>query len=204
MQVDVLRTLPESLRIEAGQVLWEAFRDKMLHTIGSKNPQEVLARTMRPERVMVAVEHTNDDSYGRVLGVAAVADAAGLPLDLGQDQLVREFGPLLGRIRALIGRFLQSKARPGELELSFIAVAPEARSLGVGRVLLDAVEARARSTGLITVRLEVVDNNHRARSLYERHGYRHARRVSIPFIKPIMGFGGYEEMVLAVRHPDTD
>lgn len=203
MHVEVLPTLPDSLRLAAAQVLWEAFREKMLHVIGTQNPHEVLARTMDSERVMVAVADSADDSHGRVLGVAAVADLDGLPLDVSQDQLIREFGQLLGRLRALIGRFLQSKAREGELELSFIAVAPDARGLGVGRVLLDAVEARAHSAGLITVRLEVVDNNHRARSLYERHGYRHARRVSIPFIKPIMGFGGYEEMVIAVQPHDA-
>lgn len=204
MQVEVLPTLPEPLRLEAGLVLWEAFREKMLHTIGSRKPQEVLARTIVSERVLVAVEDTEDDSFGSVLGVAAVADVNGLPLDLSKDQLVREFGPLLGRVRALIGRFLQSKAREGELELSFIAVAPDARGQGVGRALLDAVEARAHSAGLITVRLEVVDNNPRARDLYERHGYRHARRVSLPLIRPIMGFGGYDEMVLAVGSPGTD
>ena len=174
----------------------------MLYTIGTRNPHEVLARTMDAERVLVAVQDAEDGSYGRVLGVAAVADMDGQPLDLSPDQLVRESGPLLGRLRALIGRFLQSKAREGELELSFIAVAPNARGMGVGRALLDAVEARAHSAGLITVRLEVVDSNPRARSLYERHGYRHARRVSLPPIKPIVGFGGYDEMVLAVQPRD--
>lgn len=198
VHVEVLPALPESLRLAAGQVLWEAFSEKMLNVLGRRNPAEVLARTMVPDHVMVAVEGTAHDSHVRVLGVAAVADDDGLPLDLGKDQLVAEFGPLLGRLRAFAGMFLQSKARSGELELSFIAVAPDARGSGVGQVLLDAVEARARSAGMLAVRLEVVNNNPRARSLYERYGYRHARRVNLPFLKPIMGFGGYDEMVLAI------
>jgi ribosomal protein S18 acetylase RimI-like enzyme len=52
-----------------------------------------------------------------------------------------------------------------------LAVLPTHRSLGAGSRLIDAVVTRARALGACKVTLEVVDSNHGARRLYERHGF---------------------------------
>jgi ribosomal protein S18 acetylase RimI-like enzyme len=51
-------------------------------------------------------------------------------------------------------------------------VVPECAGRGVGRLLLDACLARARETGLEQLRLTVTEINVRAKSLYERAGFR--------------------------------
>jgi ribosomal protein S18 acetylase RimI-like enzyme len=51
-------------------------------------------------------------------------------------------------------------------------VAPECAGRGVARLLLDACIARARETGLEQLRLTVTESNARAKSLYERAGFR--------------------------------
>jgi ribosomal protein S18 acetylase RimI-like enzyme len=51
-------------------------------------------------------------------------------------------------------------------------VAPEHAGHGVGRLLVDACVARARAAGLERLRLTVTDSNARAKSLYERAGFR--------------------------------
>jgi [ribosomal protein S18]-alanine N-acetyltransferase len=53
-----------------------------------------------------------------------------------------------------------------------IAVAPARGGLGLGGQLLDAAEARARSTGCDRLRLEVRADNGAGIRLYERRGYR--------------------------------
>ncbi len=58
----------------------------------------------------------------------------------------------------------------GSPYVASVAVAESARGRGVGKALLDAVEARWK--GARYVFLCVSDFNVRARSLYERHGYR--------------------------------
>lgn len=50
-------------------------------------------------------------------------------------------------------------------------VAPQARRVGAGRLLLDACVAWARERALTPVRLEVVDANAAAVTLYERYGF---------------------------------
>lgn len=54
--------------------------------------------------------------------------------------------------------------------IASLAVAPEARGLGIGGRLLDFVEDRARP-GAKHIFLCVSSFNTRARALYERHGY---------------------------------
>lgn len=59
-------------------------------------------------------------------------------------------------------------------ELKRMWVIPQARGLGVSRIILAALEARARSEGVRTLRLETGVANHAALALYARAGF--ARR----------------------------
>jgi putative acetyltransferase len=57
-------------------------------------------------------------------------------------------------------------------ELKRMWVIPEARRLGVSRIILAALEARARSEGVCALRLETGVENHAALGLYTRAGFR--------------------------------
>ncbi len=57
------------------------------------------------------------------------------------------------------------------LNLHDLAVLPAYRGRGIGRLLLAAVEERARQRGCCKVTLEVRDDNAIARALYRRSGY---------------------------------
>jgi len=61
-------------------------------------------------------------------------------------------------------------ARP-LLNIHDLAVLPEFRSLGIGRALLEAAEARARQLGCCKLTLEVREDNERARCLYKSVGF---------------------------------
>ncbi|HEU4405407.1 MAG TPA: GNAT family N-acetyltransferase [Polyangiaceae bacterium] len=52
-----------------------------------------------------------------------------------------------------------------------LGVLPECRGRGVGRLLLGAVERRARALGCCKLTLEVLENNRPARALYESVGF---------------------------------
>ena len=59
----------------------------------------------------------------------------------------------------------------GEAELLRIAVAPEARGLGIGRVLLEACQGDLAQAGLVHLFLEVRPSNAAAIRLYETSGW---------------------------------
>jgi GNAT superfamily N-acetyltransferase len=61
---------------------------------------------------------------------------------------------------------------PGLGEIKRMYVVPTARGWGLSRLLLDAVESQARSTGLTRLQLETGTRQTEAIALYTNHGYR--------------------------------
>lgn len=70
---------------------------------------------------------------------------------------------LLGYVVALVAGL--------EAEIADLAVAPEARRLGIGRALLRRVLAELGEAAVQTVYLEVRESNQAARTLYEASGF---------------------------------
>ncbi|QDT69496.1 putative acetyltransferase [Planctomycetes bacterium MalM25] len=78
----------------------------------------------------------------------------------------------VGITTAFVG-YSTFKAAP-LINLHDVAVLPAARGCGVGRALLGAVEQYARELGCCKLTLEVLQNNTRAKVLYESFGFRQA------------------------------
>lgn len=84
--------------------------------------------------------------------------------------LAHEDDQPLGVAICLVG-FSSFRGKP-LLNIHDIAVSPEARGKGIGRKLLEAVEADARALGCCKVTLEVRSDNERAMGLYRSVGFR--------------------------------
>jgi ribosomal protein S18 acetylase RimI-like enzyme len=117
------------------------------------------------EEVYRAGGFTTDD-YSRELldGAARVRDAIVL------------VATLEGRLVASVtlappGTPFAEISRPHELEVRMLAVAADARRLGIADRLMDEAEATARSLGLTGVVLSTEPDMHDAHRLYERRGY---------------------------------
>jgi len=67
-------------------------------------------------------------------------------------------------------------ARP-LLNIHDFFVAPTCRGAGVGRLLMAAIQERARELGCCKLTLEVLENNHRARGVYAAAGFDQATYV---------------------------
>lgn len=84
-------------------------------------------------------------------------------------------GSLGGGVDAAAVVFYRRGSRSARLYS--LAVDARARRTGLGRALLAAVEADARTRGCTTMRLEVHDGNVAAIALYEHLGYRRGRKL---------------------------
>ena len=60
--------------------------------------------------------------------------------------------------------------------LNLLAVKPGYQRLGIGRQLIEWLEASARTAGIFTVNLELRATNDAARSFYQKLGYREVGR----------------------------
>ncbi|NUO75739.1 MAG: GNAT family N-acetyltransferase [Lysobacter sp.] len=78
---------------------------------------------------------------------------------------------------------LEFGGRYGLLDELFVL--PAHRGAGLAKRALAEAEALCRAEGLLTLRLEVNDDNERARGIYERAGYRaHPRRLMTRWLDP--------------------
>jgi GNAT superfamily N-acetyltransferase len=75
----------------------------------------------------------------------------------------------------------------GELEIKRMYVVPTARGKGLSRLMLAALEDRARALGVTRIVLETGDRQPEAVSLYESSGY-----------ERIAGFGHYADSPLSI------
>ncbi len=78
-------------------------------------------------------------------------------------------GRAVGIANCFLG-FSTFNARP-LINVHDLAVLPQFRGRGVGRLLLDAVVQKARALGCCRVTLEVQEANARARALYQEAGF---------------------------------
>lgn len=64
-----------------------------------------------------------------------------------------------------------NQVRPGQIELTYIGVAPEARGRGLGKTILTAFIESARAAGYTSVALSVETDNPAALALYAKFGF---------------------------------
>jgi [ribosomal protein S18]-alanine N-acetyltransferase len=79
-------------------------------------------------------------------------------------------------VSSLAAGFVLARVAAGEAEVLTIAVRPNARHKGLGRVLMEAAAAHAREMGARTMFLEVGETNAAARRLYRTLGFAEVAR----------------------------
>lgn len=141
------------------------------------------SRVMDPEYALSA--YAND---GTLLGVAGFKTSNGAMTDGEFEDLTAIYG-LFGTLwRLPLLLLLGRKVEPDVLLMDGIFVAEHARSQGVGKALLQAVSAEAKARGCVSVRLDVIDTNPRARALYERTGFKPLENHDLGPLKWLFGF----------------
>jgi ribosomal-protein-alanine N-acetyltransferase len=82
---------------------------------------------------------------------------------------------MAAQVSGVIAAFAFVERAPGEAHILNFAVHPSHRRAGVGRRLMEAILADARTKGLRKVRLEVRESNVPAQLFYRRLGFRATR-----------------------------
>lgn len=95
---------------------------------------------------------------------------------IAEDDRARRLGFVLARSRPDV--FTEASVTHVET----LATEAEAEGMGVGRMLMRAVEDWARARGSVFVTLNVFDTNARARGFYTRLGY---QPETVHYIKPL-------------------
>lgn len=125
----------------------------------------ILQENPRQPEVLELIEHS--DTYSAALYPAECRYPVGVVYLAGPA--VRFFVARIAGLAMGCGAMVIGPDRTAELKR--IIVRPEARGQGIGRALLDAIEAKARQTDIGTLLLETGPQSLEALHLYRRCGY---------------------------------
>lgn len=148
-----------------------------------------LEEALDPDFAISAVSHE-----GTLLGLAGYKTDKGAFVNGTLAQMTGVYGRFGGLWRGTLLDLLEREPEPGSLLMDGIIVSEAARGKGVGTALLQAIFNKAAEDGLHRVRLDVIDRNVRARSLYERMGFRSVSEEHTGFLKHIFGFSSATRM----------
>lgn len=183
--------IPEKDREEAAALYWDAFGEKLGFTMGPKYQAMMFVRSvLRPDHGICA-----HDDNGRLLGIAGFKTSKGALVGGDFNDLRRVYGWVSAAIRCSLLSLLERDTENERFLMDGLFVAPEARGMGVGTALLDAIVDEARRRGYDQVRLDVVDTNPRAKALYRHVGFKEIKTVKIGLLKHIFGFSASTTMV---------
>ncbi|MEQ3625580.1 MAG: GNAT family N-acetyltransferase [Celeribacter sp.] len=173
-------------------LFWQAFGPKLGRLLGPEPAARAyLATVLQPEHAYVARR-----GDGPPLGFAGVKRGAAGLMAGGLRELHDAYG-MLGTVwRAPLLDLMASEAAPGVVVLDGIGVANVARGQGIGTALIEALRQDGQDTGARELRLELVEDNLRARALYERLGFRAAGRHRLGLVAPLLGHRRTVVMVL--------
>lgn len=190
MNVTVKLGFPESEREQVAGILYEALEKVYQAVFGTpKRAAGAIAKHLRQDRTITALVD------GRVVGVCGISHGKKRFLDLGFWDVFRDFAFSAFRVM-FVGAIFEERARPDEMIVESLAVAPEFRGRGIGSLLLEEAVAQAKKQGFVRVRLYVASGNERALSFYHRHKFVVTRFQPLPFPwNKFVGLAGSYELI---------
>jgi ribosomal protein S18 acetylase RimI-like enzyme len=190
----VLRGLPEHLRAAAAALYWEAFGGKLGRVLGPEaRAQDYLRRAIAADHAIVALAED-----GALVGLVGFKSPQGAFADGSMRLLCEVYGWPGGVWRGVALGLLAREVDNRRFLIDGLCVARAARGQGVGTALIGEILACARERAYREVRLDVISTNVRARTLYERLGFRAVRTERLGLLRHLFGFEAATTMVRPV------
>ena len=183
------------LSMNAAEIYDEAFGRKFSAAMPDKEKRiAVLAEGFLPAYGFCVLAHDE------ILGLAGFQTKNGaLTGGITLSMLIRNLG-FFGGIRAgVILGLLERKPAKRELLMDGIVVGRPYRGNGFGTLLLDEIIKYAETHYFDSVRLDVIDDNPRAKKLYEARGFVAKKHNDYRRFKGLIGFSGATTMVFNVK-----
>lgn len=185
------QTLPAALRPKAIALYWQAFGGKLGRVMGPEvKALRFLDRVLRADHCLYAL-----DAEGALLGMAGFKTPKGSFAGGEIGDILAIYGVLGAAWRLPLLWMLQSDTDNLRFLVDGICVAQAQRGKGIGTALLAAIEQEGRQRGYAAVRLDVIDDNFRAKQLYLRCGYAIEKTEDIGLLRYVFGFQTSSTMV---------
>lgn len=166
------------------KIMQETFWQKLKWFFKNVSKEESIQLMEKMITYKLGFYYKEDD---QVLAAALLSEAGNPHMAVGPEVRSR-IG--LWRSWLLKVTFTATPRDKDTLCLQMIAVNSNARGKGIGQKMLIHLEEFARNNGYTEIVLDVIDNNSRAKKLYEREGFLVSRHVYTRLFTRGMGFDG--------------
>lgn len=192
--IEIRKGFGEKHRCEAARIYVIAFKSKFEELIGDKDSiQTIFEKTMDPDCALCAY-----DGNDQLIGIAGFNLGDKKLVNIQIADFINAFGYIKGLWKAILVELIFSRKPKSNQELLMdgIAVKSEFRGRGIGSQLFHALMEYAKVNNYSRVRLDVIDENPRAKALYESLGFDKTKYQKVPkFIKRKIGVSGVTSMV---------
>jgi len=183
--------IPQGAEAQAAALYWSAFGEKLGRVMGpDAKAIAYIRRVLDPTHAISAI-----DDDGTLMGVVGFKTDKSALVDGDYKDFVAIYGHLGAMWRAALLALLERDTENRRFLMDGIFVAPDARGQGIGSALLLAIMNEGRKRGYTSLRLDVIDTNPRAKSLYERQGFVATKTEELGPLKHIFKFKSATTMV---------
>jgi ribosomal protein S18 acetylase RimI-like enzyme len=193
-EIQFLLGVPEEHRQSAAELYDEAFGAKFSVAISDKDKRmQLITSGLKLEFAYCAVKGS------RLVGLTGFhSDQGSLTSGITYRSLLSYLGFIKGNWAAVIFSLYERTPKKGELVMDGISVRSDVRGLGIGTQLLKLLIVHATKHKFASIRLDVIDTNDRARTLYERIGFKSVRTERFEYLRWLLGFGASTTMTYSV------
>lgn len=189
--ITITHGFTEAERAQVALLYWDAFGQKLGRALGPNGlALNFLTDAVDPGHALCA-----RGEGGELLGVAGFKTPMGGLISGGMQPMAQAYGWVGAMWRSALLAALGSDIDNQRFLIDGLFVAPHARGRGIGTALIYALVTEGTRRGYRELRLEVIDENIRARALYERHGFAAIHRQPTGWLRWIFGFRAAITMV---------
>jgi len=183
LNIEIADSINKNQRIRAIEILYYAFEQKIRALIKSKEKAlAIYNKSLKNDQVFYALLD------GNVVGLIGLQYGNKTFLELKYRDLRKYFSPLKSYFIYRIYKLTSPKIKDDVLRIDSIAVDKSFRSLGIGTQLINKVFEFAKNKGFKEIILEVINTNPKAKTLYERIGFKEKKIVRYYFLTRSAGF----------------
>jgi len=173
---------------------WAAFGPKLNAVMGPEfRALGFIEDVLDPTHALCAY-----DDNDVLVGVAGFKTYEGALVGGTSRHMAKHYGWVSSLWRIALISLLERDTENNRFLMDGIFVSEAARGKGVGTALLNAVYSEAETRGYGEVRLDVIDTNPRAKTLYEREGFVAMDTHKLGLLRHIFGFQSATTMVRQV------
>ncbi len=190
-EIKIINGFPSHLKRQAATLYFSAFEGKIGGILGRDGRGvDFITSVIDPDHAIAAVNLDETE----LLGIAGFKTSEGSLVGGVLSDLAAIYGWFGALWRAIPLSLLERELEIDALLMDGIAVTENARGMGIGTKLLNAIFEEARKRKKTEIRLDVIDSNPRAKALYERMGFVDQGTETLGPLKYLFGFSSATKM----------